>query len=86
MGLLGNIANSMISGGQAGAPSTPGEAKAGSGIETRTLTIDTHAAFGRPHKDLKKLQALLEDGWEIVSESKGAFGTRQTHYVLKRAR
>lgn len=61
-------------------------AKKDSQYESKTLKIATVGMFGRPSGQLKKLEKLIEDGWEVVSQKGAPFGAQTTTFILRRPR
>lgn len=59
-------------------------------IETKTVTLRMRERVGltgkNPAADAKKLEKLIAEGWEIVSQTQAPHGARMTTYVLRRAR
>ncbi len=60
--------------------------KKDSPYETKTLTIAMRGMFGRPSREVKKLDKLVADGWEIVSQKGAPFGAQTTTFILRRPR
>lgn len=79
MGILSEMAKGILGPAESAAPEQPTEPR----YETKTIELDVRGVFG-PHKDMKKLERLLAEGWEIVSERGTPFGTRRTVYALRR--
>lgn len=53
-------------------------------FETKVIRIATRGPLGMKAPELRKLEALLADGWEVVSQKGGFIGARMTTYVLRR--
>lgn len=52
--------------------------------DTKVIRIATRGPLGMKAPELRKLEKLLADGWEVVSQKGGFIGARMTTYVLRR--
>jgi len=89
MGLLGDLGKNIAAEMRANSVLPPKEdAKPDRRpkVERMTIALDTYALGGRPHRDMKKLEKLLADGWEIDSQHGAVTGTKRNVYVLRRER
>lgn len=66
------------------APTVPAEGR----YETKSVTLRMRERVGavnmRPSADAAKLEKLIADGWEIVTQTQAPHGARMTTYVLRR--